>query len=88
MTSVVNSAVQYRWAAGVCAGIHAIGSRRVVYVPDNPLSHVLRTLDESFGDIQADGDVAVERPGKLAQRADLASHPVPNPLPHDHQHEG
>ena len=52
MTSVVNSAVQYRWAAGVCAGIHAIGSRRVVYVPDNPLSHVLRTLDESFGDIQ------------------------------------
>ena len=30
------------WAAGVCAGLHAAGSRHVVYVPDNPLSHVLR----------------------------------------------
>ena len=35
------------WAAGVCAGIHAAGSRHVVYVPDNPLSHVLRVLKES-----------------------------------------
>ena len=32
------------WAAGVCAGLHAAGSRHVVYVPDNPLSHVLRVL--------------------------------------------
>ena len=32
------------WAAGVCAGVHAAGSRHVVYVPDNPLSHVLRIL--------------------------------------------
>jgi sulfopyruvate decarboxylase subunit alpha len=29
------------WADGVCAGVHACGSRHVVYVPDNPLSHVL-----------------------------------------------
>jgi sulfopyruvate decarboxylase subunit alpha len=33
-----------QWAAGVCAGLHAAGSRHVVYVPDNPLSHVLRVL--------------------------------------------
>ena len=30
------------WAAGVCEGVHAAGIRDVVYVPDNPLSHVLR----------------------------------------------
>jgi hypothetical protein len=30
------------WAEGVCSGVHAAGSRDVVYVPDNPLSHVLR----------------------------------------------
>jgi sulfopyruvate decarboxylase subunit alpha len=35
---------QPEWAAGVCAGLHAAGSRHVVYVPDNPLSHVLRIL--------------------------------------------
>ena len=35
---------QPEWAAGVCAGLHAAGSRHVVYVPDNPLSHVLRVL--------------------------------------------
>ena len=40
------------WAAGVCAGIHAAGSRDVVYVPDNPLSHVLRELDDRFRDIR------------------------------------
>ena len=40
------------WAAGVCAGIHAAGSRDVVYVPDNPLSHVLRELEDRFGDIR------------------------------------
>ena len=40
------------WAAGVCAGIHAAGSRDVVYVPDNPLSHVLRELDARFRDIR------------------------------------
>jgi len=39
------------WAAGVCAGLHAAGSRDVVYVPDNPLSHVLRGL-HSFADVK------------------------------------
>ena len=40
------------WAAGVCAGLHAAGSRHVVYVPDNPLSHVLRCLRERYADVQ------------------------------------
>ena len=40
------------WAGGVCAGIHAGGSRDVIYVPDNPLSHVLRELDTRFRDIR------------------------------------
>ena len=40
------------WAAGVCAGIHAAGSRDVVYVPDNPLSYVLCALEDQFHDIR------------------------------------
>jgi len=40
------------WAAGVCAGIHAAGSRDLVYVPDNPLSFVLRELGDRFPDIR------------------------------------
>jgi sulfopyruvate decarboxylase subunit alpha len=40
------------WAAGVCAGLHAAGSRHVVYVPDNPLSHVLRELRENYPDVE------------------------------------
>ena len=40
------------WARAVCAGIHAAGSRHVVYVPDNPLSHVLAVFGEEFTDIQ------------------------------------
>src|SRR5688572_28817016 len=40
------------WARGVCEGVHAAGSRHVVYVPDNPLSHVLKCLDEDFADIR------------------------------------
>jgi sulfopyruvate decarboxylase subunit alpha len=40
------------WAAGVCAGLHAAGSRHVVYVPDNPLSHVLRALRDSYADVR------------------------------------
>jgi sulfopyruvate decarboxylase subunit alpha len=40
------------WAAGVCAGLHAAGSRHVVYVPDNPLSHVLRILSERYSDVR------------------------------------
>jgi sulfopyruvate decarboxylase subunit alpha len=39
------------WAAGVCAGLHAAGSRHVVYVPDNPLSHVLRVLGDEWPDV-------------------------------------
>jgi sulfopyruvate decarboxylase subunit alpha len=41
------------WAAGVCAGLHAAGSRHVVYVPDNPLSHVLHALRASYPDVVA-----------------------------------
>ena len=37
---------------GVCAGLHAAGSRHVVYVPDNPLSHVLRVLRDEYADIR------------------------------------
>ena len=36
----------------MCAGIHAAGSRHVVYVPDNPLSHVLRVLRDAYPDIK------------------------------------
>src|SRR5215210_263564 len=39
-------------AAGVCAGVRAAGSQHVVYVPDNPLSHVLRILGEGFTDVR------------------------------------
>ena len=41
------------WAVGVCAGVHAAGSRDVVYVPDNPLSHVLRVFEQQFRDVRA-----------------------------------
>jgi sulfopyruvate decarboxylase alpha subunit len=37
-----------RWAAGVCAGVHASGIRDVVYVPDNPLANVLRIFAKEF----------------------------------------
>jgi sulfopyruvate decarboxylase subunit alpha len=40
------------WAAGVSAGIHAAGSRDVVYVPDNPLSHVLAELAGRYPDVR------------------------------------
>jgi sulfopyruvate decarboxylase subunit alpha len=40
------------WAAGVCAGMYAAGIRHVVYVPDNPLSHVLAELGEHFTDVR------------------------------------
>lgn len=44
--------VEPHWASGVCSGVRAAGSRHVVYVPDNPLSHVLRVLDEGYSDIR------------------------------------
>jgi sulfopyruvate decarboxylase alpha subunit len=40
------------WAAGVCAGLHAAGSRDVVYVPDNPLSHVVAELGRRYRDVR------------------------------------
>jgi len=36
------------WAAGVCRGVHAAGCRDVAYVPDNPLSHVLRIFEAQY----------------------------------------
>lgn len=44
--------VQPVWATGVAAGLHAVGSRHVVYVPDNPLSHVLASLNASYPDVR------------------------------------
>jgi sulfopyruvate decarboxylase subunit alpha len=41
-----------RWAEAVCEGVHAAGSRHVVYVPDNPLSHVLRILASRYADVR------------------------------------
>jgi sulfopyruvate decarboxylase subunit alpha len=40
------------WASGICAGVHSIGSRDVVYVPDNPLSHVLRVFESEYRDVR------------------------------------
>jgi len=40
------------WASGVCAGVHASGIRDVVYVPDNPLSNVLRIFERAFNDVR------------------------------------
>src|SRR5215210_7022500 len=40
------------WASAVCEGLHAAGSRHVIYVPDNPLSHVLRVLGSTYPDVQ------------------------------------
>jgi sulfopyruvate decarboxylase alpha subunit len=40
------------WAAGVCAGLYAAGSRHVVYVPDNPLSNVFKILRHSYTDVE------------------------------------
>jgi sulfopyruvate decarboxylase subunit alpha len=44
--------IEPEWAAGVCAGLHAAGSRHLVYVPDNPLSQVLRILGARFPDVK------------------------------------
>jgi len=41
------------WASGICAGLHGSGCREVVYVPDNPLSHILRVLEQKYPDIRA-----------------------------------
>jgi len=36
------------WAPPVCAGLSAAGIRHVVYVPDNPLSHLLDELARHY----------------------------------------
>jgi sulfopyruvate decarboxylase subunit alpha len=41
------------WPAGICAGLHASGCREVVYVPDNPLSHILRALERDYPDVRS-----------------------------------
>lgn len=40
------------WAVGVCAGVHGAGCRDVVYVPDNPLAHVLRIFERDYADVR------------------------------------
>jgi sulfopyruvate decarboxylase subunit alpha len=40
------------WASHVCTGVYAAGSRHVVYVPDTPLSHVMRIVREEFRDVR------------------------------------
>jgi sulfopyruvate decarboxylase alpha subunit len=40
------------WAHAVCAGIRAADCRWVVYVPDNPLSHVLRVLADDYPEVR------------------------------------
>jgi sulfopyruvate decarboxylase subunit alpha len=40
------------WASGVCDGVYAALSRDVVYVPDNPLSHVLAIFGERYPDVR------------------------------------
>jgi sulfopyruvate decarboxylase subunit alpha len=49
---VTSIAREASWATGVCAGLHAAGIRHVVYVPDNPLSHVLTSLRDDYPDIR------------------------------------
>jgi sulfopyruvate decarboxylase subunit alpha len=41
------------WACGICAGLRASGCREVVYVPDNPLSQILRVLENDYPDVRA-----------------------------------
>ena len=40
------------WARGVADGLWAGGCRHVVYVPDNPLSHILSALRTNHPDVQ------------------------------------
>jgi sulfopyruvate decarboxylase subunit alpha len=40
------------WAAGVAGGVHRAGILDVVYVPDNPLSRVLRVLEDTYPDVR------------------------------------
>lgn len=40
------------WATGVADGLLAAGCRDIVYVPDNPLSHILAALRRSDGEVR------------------------------------
>jgi sulfopyruvate decarboxylase alpha subunit len=40
------------WAVGVADGLWAGGCRDVLYVPDNPLSHILAALDASHPEVR------------------------------------
>jgi sulfopyruvate decarboxylase alpha subunit len=42
-----------RWAAGVSDGLWDGGCREVVYVPDNPLSHILEALERDHPTMRA-----------------------------------
>lgn len=43
---------EVQWAEGVAEGLWAAGCRDVVYVPDNPLSHILASLHASYPDVR------------------------------------
>ena len=40
------------WARAICRGLVSLGTHDVVYVPDNPLSNVLRALDAEHPNIR------------------------------------
>src|SRR5215468_2274148 len=40
------------WAAAVCDGVVRAGIRDVVYVPDNPLSHVLGVFEREYPNVR------------------------------------
>ena len=40
------------WAPAVCEGVYRAGIRDVVYVPDNPLSHVLCAFGGAYRDVR------------------------------------
>lgn len=44
MSDVTGGAGAPAWARALHAGLREVGSREVVYVPDNPLSHVIRLI--------------------------------------------
>ena len=48
----VSSTLKATWAGEVCRGLAALKCRDVVYVPDNPLSHVLRALKDDYPEIR------------------------------------
>ena len=47
-----SSTLKRTWAGEVCRGLAALKCRDVVYVPDNPLSHVLKELGDDHPGIR------------------------------------